>query len=270
MNIAFLMSVPSLLTKNRRFLALVGAPLIVLFMAVVGFNPPVVRAGVMQLFLLAAPLFKRENDAVTTMSFSLAVILLFNPYGAVGAGLQLSFAATAGILLFSGGLFERLDAPLRGRAIYKNAIIRRPARFVVSCFASTVGALSLSLPLIALHFGTVSLVAPLSNLLVLPAVSMAFIGGIFAVLLGAVLTPRFPRGISCGLSALCPACPSPPRTPQTRSLSSGLSIFTPCCSFFCFSVRLVNGPGSPSACRRSRSVPCFCWRASQRRTNALP
>ena len=83
MNIAFLMGFLSLFINKKRMLTAVGIPVILLFMAVVGFMPPVVRAGIMQIFLLIAPVFKRENDPVTSLSASLMPHPLFNPYAAV-------------------------------------------------------------------------------------------------------------------------------------------------------------------------------------------
>ena len=149
MNIAFLMGFLSLFIKKKRMLTAVGIPVILLFMAVVGFMPPVVRAGIMQIFLLIAPVFKRENDPVTSLSASLMLILLFNPYAAVSAGLQLSFAATLGILLFSERIFTALDALLRAR-LFDRVHFSKPLRIIFGCFSTTIGALALTVPLTAL------------------------------------------------------------------------------------------------------------------------
>ena len=189
MNVAFLMSLLGFLIKSKRRLAACGIPVIGLFMAVVGFAPPVTRAGIMQIFLLSAPLFRREADPVTSLSASLMLILLVNPFSAGSAGLQLSFAATLGLLLFTGKLYTALDGPLQKRKIYKYCILKKGIRFVIGVLAATAGALSLSLPLIALHFGTVSLIAPLANIAVLWAVSLAFIGGLAAVAAAFIAAP---------------------------------------------------------------------------------
>ena len=50
----------------------------------------------MQSMLLMAPVLRRENDAVTSLSAILALILLSNPYAAASISLQLSFGAMAG------------------------------------------------------------------------------------------------------------------------------------------------------------------------------
>lgn len=49
------------------------------YMLMVGLSPSVVRACVMQAFVLAAPLFKRDSDGLTSLGAALLVILLGNP-----------------------------------------------------------------------------------------------------------------------------------------------------------------------------------------------
>jgi len=189
MNIAFLMGFLALFIRKKRVLTAVGIPIILLFMAMVGFQPPVVRAGIMQMFLLTAPIFKRENDNITSLSASLMLILLVNPYTAGSVGLQLSFSATLGILLFTEKLYSALDSPLRKSGLYQNRLLKASIRFIIASFATTIGALILSIPLIALHFGSVSLIAPLTNMLILWAVTLAFCGGIVAVIFGFIFMP---------------------------------------------------------------------------------
>jgi competence protein ComEC len=189
MNIAFLMGFLGLFIRNKRLLTAIGIPMILLFMSVVGFMPPVVRAGVMQIFLLIAPLFKRENDPVTSLSAALMLILLINPFSAGSVGLQLSFTAILGIMLFTEKIYTALDEPLRDKRLYKNVILRKAIRFVIGSFATTAGALIFTVPLTALHFGAVSLVTPLTNLFILWAVTLAFCGGIVAVILGFIYAP---------------------------------------------------------------------------------
>jgi competence protein ComEC len=189
MNIAFLMGMLGLLIKKRRVLALFGIPAILLFMALIGFAAPVTRAGIMQIFLLLAPLFRRENDGITSLSASLALILLSNPYAAAGAGLQLSFAATLGMILYTEKTYAALVEPLKKRKLYSNKYMRCLLRLVTASFSTTAGALVFTVPLTALHFGSVSVIAPVANLVILWAVSLAFCIGVIACLLGFLYTP---------------------------------------------------------------------------------
>lgn len=189
MHVAFLMGLLGLLIKRKWLLAVIGIPVVILFMAVVGFHPSITRAGIMQIFLICAPLFKRERDTITALSASLMLIVLCNPYSISSTGLHLSFAATLGIVLFTEKIYTALDAPLHRRKLYAHSLVKGTVRFIIASLATTLGALVFSIPLVALHFGSVSIIAPLANLLVLWAVTLAFCGGIGAVLLGFIAAP---------------------------------------------------------------------------------
>lgn len=190
MHLAFLAGlISALLGKRRRRTALVLIPTVLMFMVVAGSTPSVVRAAVMVILLQLAPLFGRERDDMTALAFALLVLLIANPYAAASVGLQLSFAAVAGILLFSGGIQERFLDKLKLKPPKKNPIRwlwNALLQFLVSVFCTTIGALVFTTPLSALYFEKVSLIAPLSNLLTLWAVSVIFGGGLITGVLYAV------------------------------------------------------------------------------------
>ncbi len=189
MHVAFLAGLFALLIRKKRLLAAVAIPVIVFFMALVGFTPSVTRAGIMQIFLLSAPLFRRESDAVTSISASLMLILLVSPTAARSAGLQLSFLATLGIVLYTGKLYERLDASLRKTTLYRHRPVKMLLRVFLASFSASLGALVFTIPMTALRFGTVSIIAPIANLLIVLAVSLIFILGAISVLLGFIWLP---------------------------------------------------------------------------------
>ncbi len=186
MHVAILISILFFLTgKWRRLTSLIGCPVILCFMAVTGFSPSVVRAGIMQILLLLAPLLGRENDVPTALGFSLALILLENPWAIASISLQLSYSAVIGIYLFTGRLYRAMT----GRTV-KGRLLRALQNYIASTVAATFGATVFTTPLVAFYFGSISLMTLFTNLLVLPAVSGCFTFGLLAVLLGAV----FPLG----------------------------------------------------------------------------
>ena len=189
MHVSFLMGLLAMLIKNKRLFSLLGIPILLLFAAMTGFTPSVTRAVVMQVMIVMAPVFKRESDGLTSLSAALMILLIANPYSCTSAGLQLSFAATLGIMLFTG----RIDASVTGR-LQENFLLGSKAaksavRFITSSVATTVGALVFTIPLTAVHFGQISLIAPLTNLLTLWAVSIAFPLGIVSCVLGMIFMP---------------------------------------------------------------------------------
>ena len=190
MHVSFLMGfLGIIIKKKKRLFSLIGIPLLLIFMAMTGFTSSVTRAGIMQTFLICAPMFRRESDGLTSLSAALIALLVANPYSCASVGMQLSFGATLGILLFTGRIDSAVTGALRDTNIYSKKPIRAALRFVATSLATTFGALVFTIPLTAIHFGNVSLVAPLTNLLTLWAVSIAFPLGIVSCILGAIYIP---------------------------------------------------------------------------------
>lgn len=184
---AFLVTLLSLLIPptHRRTLCAVASAVLVFYMLLTGLSPSVARACVMQLFLLSAPLFRRGSDPLTSLAAALTVILLVNPYAVGSVSLQLSFAATLGMVLLSGRLYKSFTAWYRGR----NRAVRVALSFLAANLAATLGALVFTAPLTAYYFNILSLVAPLAGLLAVPAAGYAFMSAFVSALLGLVWTP---------------------------------------------------------------------------------
>jgi competence protein ComEC len=133
-------------------LLLVAAALLTAFVIGVGGRPPVVRAALATGIAIFGRHTGREGEALNSLALVAAGIAAINPPAVGDAGYQLSFAATAGILLFGGAPFERLPFPgPLGRGL------------AVSC-----GAYVATVPLAAWHFRWIAPVALLSNLLAAP------------------------------------------------------------------------------------------------------
>ena len=184
---AFLVTLLSLLVPagHRRTLCLVTIPALLFYMVMVGLSPSVVRACVMQIFLLIAPLFYRDSDPLTSIAAALTVILLLNPFAAGSISLQLSFAATLGMVLLSGRLYRFLSGLYRGRNKHLRALIA----FLSANVAATLGASIFTIPLTAYYFNILVLAAPLAGLLAVPAAGWAFMSGFLSALLGLVWLP---------------------------------------------------------------------------------
>lgn len=180
MHIAFLVGLMQLLMGVTRRSSVTCILLVWVFVLITGCPHSAVRAGVMQTILLLAPLVRRENDPITSLSTALAVILLANPYAASGVGLQLSFAAMAGIMCFSQRLNTAFTAKLPENRLGKLL------RGILSTAAGSLSAMVFTVPLIAIHFGSVQILSPVTNVLSLWAVSVCFCGGYIACALAAL------------------------------------------------------------------------------------
>lgn len=178
----------ALLGAWRRRTAVISIALMFFFAAAVGNTPAVLRAAFMQSMLLLAPLVGREDDRATSLFTILMLLLAANPYAAASVSLQLSFAAVAGIYLFTGPLNDRLRAllPSEPKGFWPR-LGRLAGEFVFASLSTTLGAIVFTTPLTAVYFHSVSLIAPLANLLTLWAFSLAFLGGLAVSLAGLAL-----------------------------------------------------------------------------------
>lgn len=164
-----------LLLSRRRLAAVLTMAVVVFFMALIGFTPSVVRAGVMCLTMLSGQLFTRRADGLNSMGLALLLLLAANPYCLLDVGLQLSFGAAGGVLCLMKPLRERL---------YR----LRLWKIVADGVAVTLAASLPILPLLGYYFGEVSVVSPLANLLAVAPASVALVFGWIGILI-AQLSP---------------------------------------------------------------------------------
>ena len=183
MHVAFLVGFLQMVMGRNRRSSLVCIALIWAFVIMVGAPPSSVRAAVMQTMLLTAYLFMRENDNITTLSFAMALILAFNPFACGSISLQLSFAAMAGILIFTQPVYNWLAENVftaKGR-------LRRLCTYVSGAIAGSLAATVFTVPIIAINFGYVSVLSMLANILCLWCISLLFCGGYVICAIGFIL-----------------------------------------------------------------------------------
>ena len=160
--------------RNKWLTALLCLPLLVLFAAMAGFTPSVVRACIMVGLMILAQIFRREYDPPTSLAFAALVMLVLNPLVVTSVSFQLSVGCVAGIQLFSGQLNDwhlgKLGAG-KGRGL--RMLLKR---WLASSVSVTLGAMSLTTPLSAYYFGAVSLIGVVTNLLTLWVVNFVFNG----------------------------------------------------------------------------------------------
>lgn len=143
---------------NHRLAAALGLPAAVFFIVMTGAPASAVRAGVMQALVLCAPLVRRENDPPTTICAALLVLLMQNPWSLLSVGLQLSFASTAGIVFFAGGLYRSLsENQFLTRLLRPKTVLSSLLRAMLTALCCTISSMVFALPITALQFGTVSL-----------------------------------------------------------------------------------------------------------------
>jgi competence protein ComEC len=150
---------------GHRLRIVVAASLIVFFVLVVGPQPSVLRAAAMGAVVVAATGWGRSSEPMLALALAISATIAWRPALVFSVGLQLSAAATAGIVMWTGRLAPRLH--------------RLPDPVAIA-LAATLSAQAAVAPLLIGIFGELSLVAPLANLLAFPAVGPATILGVAA------------------------------------------------------------------------------------------
>lgn len=115
-----------------------------LFALMTGSSPSVVRAVIMASVVIGAVILDRPRSSMNALCLAAALILLFDPHSLYRAGFQLTFLATASIILWSGRLTPQ-------------SIGNRCIRWIVGSVAVTMTATIATLPLVAWMFHRIPL-----------------------------------------------------------------------------------------------------------------
>ncbi len=151
--------------------------LLVGYVLMIGAPPSAIRAALFSAMLLLAQKTGRLRSAERAVIVAAALMLLFNPLLLrFDVGFQLSFIAVLAIIYLKGPLDEklkRLPNPFRLKDV------------LTITLAAQLGVL----PILVFHFGRISFVSPLANLLIVPFLPLMVIGGIATIFLGLIYLP---------------------------------------------------------------------------------
>lgn len=159
---------------SRRLVLILQVPILVTYALAVGFSVPIIRAAVVALAAVAAFFLGRDFDLLPAMGMAVLYLLWGDPGAAAGVSFQLCFAAALGMVL----LYRPLSALMKAGGSRVSALL-----------AATLAAQLAVAPVLLFHFGEVSILAVLSNLLVLPLVPAVMALAMLSSLLGAVGLP---------------------------------------------------------------------------------
>lgn len=151
------------------------------FMAITGFTPPVMRSGMMSLLFLGAMLFGRKPDALNSLGIAVLSLCLYNPYAAADLGFLLSVASTLGLIL--------LSKPIERFFVERMVKIRRGKRFLRWLTGSVSASLAVTvsaMPILLLGFPSFSVLAFLSNLIMIPPTTVLMPTAAFSALFEAI------------------------------------------------------------------------------------
>ena len=176
MHVTFIVSFIKLIFGNSKKSNIICLILVWLFAFITGASPSAIRAAIMLTSALLAPLFNRESDSLRSLIFAAVIILIFDFQSIKNISFQLSFAATAGIILFAAPIYTRLISKFGFDKIRS---------YLFGVISSSLSVMIFTIPITAYHFGSVQLLSPITNILILWAVSICFIFGYISLFIGA-------------------------------------------------------------------------------------
>ncbi len=181
MHVSFLVAFLQLVLGKSRRTSLISLIFVWAFVVMSGSTASAIRAGFMLSVFLLAPVLNRQSDRATALFFTLAIILAQNPFAVASVSLQLSFAAISGIYLLAQPIYDFFDELLP-----KVRKTNRLKLYIIGALSSSLAVTVFSVPLIALYFGYITVLMPITNILCLWAVSALFAGGYAVCAIGAV------------------------------------------------------------------------------------
>ena len=142
---------------------------LIIFMFITNFSASVVRACIMGIVLIFSKICYRKSDIWTTISISILIMLIYNPYSILNVGLQLSYAGTIGIIAFNKSITNFLEK-------YMNKKLASSISVIISAQISI-------LPIMIVNFNSLSLTFLISNILATPIVAVITMGGFILILI---------------------------------------------------------------------------------------
>lgn len=142
--------------------------ILIFYMFITNFSPSITRAGIMGIIMIFSKLVYRKNDFCTSISISLFLSLLYNPFLIQNLGLQLSFGGVCGIYFFNKSILQILKNVKVKNKVYKYKI--RPKIQNVLDKIKDVVSVSLSVqififPILVYNLNTFNLYFLISNLI---------------------------------------------------------------------------------------------------------
>ncbi len=204
-----MISVFGIFNMKRNRSLLLSVPIILLFAATANFTPSVCRASIMILTMIAASLFRRRYSPINALFLSLGIILIVSPYSIFSPSLTLSFCATLGILVYFKYIYyflSKLLTCVRFRSSIANRITKHLLNAVITSVALSISVFIGTAFFSLMLFGSVSVAQFLTNIWVIPLVTVIFCLGYIVCIAQHILPPlaltlRYPLNRLVGIIA---------------------------------------------------------------------
>ncbi|MEG0614319.1 MAG: ComEC/Rec2 family competence protein [Oscillospiraceae bacterium] len=158
---------------------------ILAFVVFAGMSPSVVRSALMITIIYGAKLFNRRADTFNSLGIAVVLLTIFSPFAVRDASFLLSVTGVFGI---------SVAAPYVTSLIKKTGKLGDFYRQIAAMLCVTVTVFPVSF----LFFDEISIISPLTNLILVPICSVALVCGIIIAFTGGISIIAFPLSIVAG------------------------------------------------------------------------
>ncbi|MBN2529528.1 MAG: DNA internalization-related competence protein ComEC/Rec2 [Deltaproteobacteria bacterium] len=165
-------------TNVQRISAALAIPAVLFFTIFTGANPPVVRACVMSIFVMLAIILEKNPYPSQSILLAASLLLASDPVLITNVGFQLSFASVAAIMICNKTILPfmtnlQASAPRHGAPEGRvSQILILFSRWLSNLLKVSIIASAATAPILAMHFHSVPILAPIANMFFVPLVSL--------------------------------------------------------------------------------------------------
>lgn len=163
---------------NKYIRAFISVMLVLSIFVVCGFTMSITRAGAMFIVAAIAPIFNRDNDSLNSLLTAVVVVLIGAPFAIFNISFQLSVLSTLSIVWVVPFYYQRITK--------KFSINNKFIKLIVATVLCSVFAIIFTLPVTIKTFGFVSIISPITNLLVTYPVNLALVLTILSLALNVI------------------------------------------------------------------------------------
>ncbi len=151
--------------------ALLSIPFMVIYLVISGGSVPAIRSFLMISLFLAGLLLGRKGFWLNSLLFSACILVIWDPDVVLSLSFQLSFIA----VLFIGFSVEKKEEDAEVKIKIKEEKSSRFAGYVKDSVVLTIAASAGTALLVAYYFHYISVISPLSNLIIAPLIGFMLI-----------------------------------------------------------------------------------------------
>lgn len=173
---------------NKKISKIITIFILLFFIILTGKTASVTRACFMSSYIILASLFHKKAHVLASISISLLIILIINPYLILDIGLQLSYGGTIGIVLIYP-ILKKLKKKKEDKNSKFKKIIHKVKEKILDIILITISANLVIFPIVLFHYNTISFTFIISNLLISPIIGIIIILGFISVFASYIISP---------------------------------------------------------------------------------